>query len=145
MSTPTVHYVKDNNAQPPFVPLCKGWVPPVPGSLSWYTRNLSDVTCLRCLELAQQKTVHEERMPPMVAVHKHDCTDCILLGGTADAGRVYDLYFHPGDDPTVVARYGSDGPDYYSGLRDAANSKVLALAAWRAVTEGHLHVTRPTP
>lgn len=145
MSAPTVHYLKDNTAQPPFVALCRGWVPPTPGTMSWHTRNLDEVTCQRCKELASEKPPHEDRLPPMIAAHKHDCADCILLGGTADVGRVYDLYFHPGDDPTVVARYGSDGPDYYSGLRSAGNSKVLALAAWRAVIDGHLNVTRTTP
>lgn len=44
--------------------------------------------------------------------YEHDCTECIFLGKF----KRYDLYFHPGLDPTIIARYSSDGPDYISGL-----------------------------
>ena len=47
----------------------------------------------------------------------HDCDTCTFLG--SDEG--HDFYFcgssHP--FPTVIARYGSDGPEYASGLEIA--------------------------
>ncbi len=42
----------------------------------------------------------------------HDCSSCIFLGRFGD----YDLYHHTIGIETVVARYGSEGPDYTSGL-----------------------------
>lgn len=48
--------------------------------------------------------------------HKHDCDNCVFLGHY----KKYDLYCCPKINSkkisTVVARYGDDGPDYYSGL-----------------------------
>jgi hypothetical protein len=47
--------------------------------------------------------------------HQHDCQECVFLGrwGT------YDLYYHGGGFETVIARYGSSGDDYQSGLNAA--------------------------
>lgn len=41
----------------------------------------------------------------------HDCDACTFLG-TYDG---IDLYFCPGE-PTIIARYGDDGPEYSSGI-----------------------------
>lgn len=52
----------------------------------------------------------------------HDCEDCIPLGPFADAKEKYDLYFCGGGGQrrdTVIARYGSDGPQYQSGMEAA--------------------------
>lgn len=53
--------------------------------------------------------------------YTHDCKRCQFLGQTIGGGRITDLYFcdRPGDhdrkrSPTLIARYGNDGPDYYS-------------------------------
>ncbi len=45
--------------------------------------------------------------------HTHDCTVCVPMGQY----REFDLYFcNSHGTPTVVARYGSDGPQYLSGI-----------------------------
>lgn len=45
--------------------------------------------------------------------YKHDCDRCVSLGEY----KGMDLYFcQESFGPTVVARYGDDGPDYKSGL-----------------------------
>lgn len=60
-------------------------------------------------------------------IFAHDCTGCEFLGQTIGGGRIVDLYAHPskypGDisrDATIIARYGSDGPDYYSTIAKEA-------------------------
>jgi hypothetical protein len=46
--------------------------------------------------------------------HVHDCDACTFLGSTRGEA---DLYYCPQSDmPTVIVRYGSDGPDYESGM-----------------------------
>lgn len=45
--------------------------------------------------------------------YQHDCTKCKYLGRTIGNGKIVDLYVH---NDTLIARYGDDGPDYYSGL-----------------------------
>jgi hypothetical protein len=48
----------------------------------------------------------------------HDYACCTFLGHEND----HDLYFcEQGTIPTVIARYGSEGPEYQSGLRGAQN------------------------
>lgn len=52
-----------------------------------------------------------DRGPTMKPLHTHDCDACKYLGTVDD----YDLYWCPQRGlgiPTLVARYGSDGPDY---------------------------------
>lgn len=45
--------------------------------------------------------------------YKHDCDICQFLGTHEE----YDLYYcWQGGDPTVVCRYGDDGPEYESGM-----------------------------
>jgi hypothetical protein len=48
----------------------------------------------------------------------HDCRRCIHLGGTEFEGTWYDLYACDQGVrvPTFIARYGSEGPAYTSGL-----------------------------
>ena len=47
-------------------------------------------------------------------IFSHDCDCCTFLG----TFKNHDLYhcFQGGIRPTVIARYGNDGPDYTSGI-----------------------------
>lgn len=49
--------------------------------------------------------------------YAHDCDKCNFL----ETSDEFDLYFCPqgGHRPTVIARYGDDGPDYKSGIQGA--------------------------
>lgn len=62
----------------------------------------------------------------------HDCATCVYLGRFGD----YDLYHHATGIETVVARYGSDGPDYTSGLY--TNIPALVEAEVRALRMGEV-------
>ena len=64
--------------------------------------------------------------------HTHDCTVCVPMGQY----REFDLYFcNSHGTPTVVARYGSDGPQYLSGgIPLAGMSPELGIA--KAMAEG---------
>lgn len=45
--------------------------------------------------------------------YKHDCETCAFLGHYNE----YDLYYcSQGGTPTVIARYGDEGPEYTSGM-----------------------------
>ena len=68
----------------------------------------------------------------MEARFTHDCADCVFLGQYLD----FDLYFHPGENSTVIARYGSDGPDYISGMTFANVHPALKEAKTRAISNG---------
>jgi hypothetical protein len=73
-----------------------------------------------------------------VAHHfQHDCKNCKPLGHYNE----HDLYFctQGGLVPTVLARYGSEGPEYLSGLTLASAVPELGEAARRAVAAGYLH------
>lgn len=57
--------------------------------------------------------------------YKHDCEYCTFLGNWTEVihtsgGKTlrynYDLYHCDSNYPTVIARFGNDGPDYQSGL-----------------------------
>ena len=49
---------------------------------------------------------------PLTPAFEHDCDECVFLGRYED----HDLYLCPqGGMPTVVARWGNDGPEYTSG------------------------------
>ena len=48
-------------------------------------------------------------------LYEHDCDACVFVGGSNLEGTEYDYYYCPRcDEGTVIARYSSDGPDYYS-------------------------------
>lgn len=82
-------------------------------------------------------------------VHTHDCKSCTYLG-TVPPGSYSDtpcdLYVCPqGHLPTVIARYGSEGPQYTSGILFAKDhlkanrtGHPLAIAYKRAVQYGLL-------
>jgi hypothetical protein len=64
----------------------------------------------------------------------HDCEACKFLGHHDE----HDMYYCEGGHPTVVARYGSDGPDYTSGIELARVVPVLAAAKALAVSAGYI-------
>lgn len=71
----------------------------------------------------------------MTPQFEHDCTRCIFLG----RWETYDLYFCPqGPFPTVIARFGNDGPQYASGLASAEHIPSLGEAKRRATERGLL-------
>ena len=57
--------------------------------------------------------------------YKHDCTDCRYLGSMFMPGSpaVADWY-KCGSDPTVIARFGDDGPNYWSMPVDMVLDKI---------------------
>jgi len=59
---------------------------------------------------------------------KHDCDTCIFLGRF----KRYDLYIHIEEPKTVIARYGSDGPEYVSGMNFTSQNVALRTAYDRA-------------
>ena len=67
---------------------------------------------------------------------KHDCDRCVFLG----EHRAHDLYFCEAcaGGPTVIARYGSEGKQYTSGLELAAVDPLLGEARRRASDRGLL-------
>lgn len=44
----------------------------------------------------------------------HDCDKCTFLGSAVVDGKVVDLY-HCAYEPTIIARWSSEGGDYSSG------------------------------
>lgn len=85
--------------------------------------------------------------------YKHDCGNCIFLGsftpkkGDYAASKTYDLYYHPNEEPvfrTLIARYGSEGGSYLSGMifgvydREDLNSPLGE--AWRRAKKKGLSV-----
>jgi len=71
-------------------------------------------------------------------LHTHDCARCVFLGSHEHDGQIYDLYFcGKHEDGTVIARFGSDGPEYCSGLVFAERGiEPYAEALKRAVAQG---------
>jgi hypothetical protein len=67
---------------------------------------------------------------------EHDCDRCVSLGEYG----AHDLYVceHCAGGPTVIARYGSEGKEYTSGLELAAHDPILAEARRRAIERGIL-------
>lgn len=57
---------------------------------------------------------------------QHDCGACVFLGHYEE----HDLYYCPGE-PTVIARYSSEGPGYKSGLPFANETLADSSAAAR--------------
>lgn len=73
--------------------------------------------------------------------YQHDCTKCVFLGTDGE----YDLYVCEGEGrPTVIARYGDDGPQYKSGLASVGIDPHLTEAADWAVYRGLLDASQRT-
>ena len=77
-------------------------------------------------------------------LYTHDSECCIYLGqfdASHEAGwGMVDLYVCPTQvfGPTVIARFGNDGPEYGSGLTFARTSRKYAEAVRRALAGNHL-------
>jgi len=56
--------------------------------------------------------------------------------------RLFDLWWKP-EEPTVIARYGNNGEDYFSGLEGVGGNLALTLAFTRAVKHGLIPLTDP--
>ena len=80
-------------------------------------------------------------------IYQHDCTACTYLGTiefTDTEGHfphkpsykgTYDLYYCGGDwsGATVIARWSSDGPDYFSGMTFGKAGTIPPLTAAYAI------------
>jgi hypothetical protein len=74
-------------------------------------------------------------------VYRHDCKSCVFLGGhgpVEEVGRV-DLYFCPNSyGGSILSRFGSTGPEYWS----APVSVLRSWDVWRdAVVAAHFKET----
>jgi len=80
-----------------------------------------------------RKAYSPERLTPRF---EHDCDRCVFLGIEGE----HDLYFCVQGDgrPTVVARYGDNGPDYTSALELADLIPALGVARRLARERGLL-------
>lgn len=59
--------------------------------------------------------------------YDHDCQECRFLGGYVWLANRFDLYVcgqHVFQYPTLIARWGSEGPDYTSSLAQAVREYV---------------------
>jgi hypothetical protein len=66
-----------------------------------------------------------------------DCSVCHFLGWHDTGEGRFDLYVHWGEvEKTVIARFGDDGPEYYSGLAFVKKIEPLGEALVRAVELG---------
>lgn len=63
---------------------------------------------------------------------EHDCDHCVFLGSFEANNVKSDLYYHDCSDPTVIARYSSEGSDYSSSLHSATHNPHLNEAYRRA-------------
>lgn len=105
------------------------------------TTDMTKVNCPAC-----KQGIHWTDLPVehdrntvwgAVGLHSHDCGACVYLD-TIEGKRTHDLYFCRGtqDRPTIVARFGSDGPEYFSGLAFASKEPLIALGLVIALKRG---------
>lgn len=70
-------------------------------------------------------------------MHTHDCETCHFLGRyTCDVYGECDLYYHDGTGKTLIARYGSAGPQYTSGICFVGMVPAITEANERALAAG---------
>lgn len=84
----------------------------------------------------------------MKKLYNHDCSTCCFLGNHhvekdkingEQLNTTYDLYYcSQGVIPTVIARFGSEGSEYISGLNLANLVESLSEARKRAIQKGLL-------
>lgn len=118
----------------------------------YVTTTVSLVDCWDCLEQLNRtnprpvKQVMKDTVVPVehdrkhsvgVGGFPHDCEACIYLD-TVEGERTHDLYYCPGFQgrPTIVARYGFEGPDYFSGLAFATKEPLIALGLVLSLKRG---------
>jgi len=77
--------------------------------------------------------------PACVPQHTHDCTACVFLGRMAQGVSSYDLYFCPAGQSsmggTLLARFGSDGPQYHSMPIDIYHNVELPTSLYVQIYE----------
>lgn len=87
-------------------------------------------------------SINQESLCLQPPLFQHDCELCTYLGRYHDPERDEDsdLYVHTaGSTPTVISRYGSDGPEYSSGLYGSYGQiPALSEARQRAESRGLL-------
>ena len=65
-------------------------------------------------------------------IYKHDCDVCVFLGSYHQLAVPYDLYLCKAGK-TLVARWGSEGYQYDSGLALIQHNFAISVAARRAL------------
>ncbi len=80
----------------------------------------------------------------MTPIYKHDCDECVFLGGLKEARL--DFYYCPQEGrPTVIVRYGHEPWEYRSGLAlikyDSALRRAYILARNAGLIKGVQHDT----
>ena len=109
----------------------------------WKEANVS-VSAAKVAEMQEAITQRQRILQALCnkPVHEHGCDRCTFLGTTYGwLGTGHDLYYCS-IEPTVLARSGSDGDDYTSGIYPAvlAHSPLLREALRRALAvAGLLH------
>ena len=78
-----------------------------------------DITPQYVMIEGEGKIINNPHFEDQPVRHNHDCKSCVYLGHHKDR----DLYFCPGNNKTVIARFGEDG-DYESGINFALDKKV---------------------
>lgn len=63
----------------------------------------------------------ENRITTETPLYTHSCSCCTFLGRHHSRGEDWDLYVHGAGHPTVLARWGCEGPEYTSGLEGSYN------------------------
>ena len=80
--------------------------------------GLVSFTKRRWVRVSQNKEIPTDLVVEAhTAVWVHDCEKCTYLGQTTYSDKLYDLYVCEEEGslgPTLIARYGSDGPEYTS-------------------------------
>ena len=123
-------------------------------------KPLTDKTLIEVCDVALSHYMMAEKQGWMVRVRphwEHDCRDCIFLGPMNDdrhareivvASDRVDLYYCPNETPfpTVIARYGNDGPEYKSGIAFGMHGLDPELAeAWERVKMMRLDIGAKLP
>lgn len=72
----------------------------------------------------------------MKPIYTHDCDCCKFLGHYEYDETTYDLYYcNQNGNPTLIARHGSEGPEYISGKSFVGVFEPISEAGRRAVQE----------
>ena len=79
-------------------------------------------------EIGEGRATAEDNSPR----YRHDCSICTFLGREGD----YDLYYCDAGAKTVIARFGSEGWQYRSGIAFVGRDPELTEAFKRAKEKG---------
>lgn len=109
----------------------------IPMRLPWYDYPESFALFMRYLRPTHVQVTRLRLIPQ----YQHDCECCVFLGHYTDRdGTNFDLYFcsQGGWLGTLIARWSSNGPDYYNGLEFGRHGNIQSLkeAYKRALRRG---------